>query len=380
MLKTLSRKGAVGYNQSITERVNAVKPVSLNQLLFHPKSRTLSVFYAPTKSTDEEMAFEFFFEEMRFELDELHDAEMIKLITEQKSNISKVIYRQPQKTCGFFLSDSMAGYTVLENEVDSYYQVGPHFHVRPILEETFTNPEFILINVSFYDIKVYRGDFHHLEVVDQFEFDNVQNTVGSFSPRYYAPQYMGMIPYKTILALKNISRKISEKILYESVPVVVTGLSDTKIIFLQGFEHSFGIISHLEEDFYEKTCVEIIARCKKFRSVVTDYYSAQLKERLKRMVKSPRLLSDLGEIIEATKNGNVIHLVIPTDKKVWGQVDFETGDYEIHKRLNKNTPSVDLLNEIAEEVIKQGGKIQILSPHFFPLEASALAILKGSQR
>ncbi len=136
------------------------------------------------------------------------------------------------------------------------------------------------------------------------------------------------------------------------------------------------MISHLQEDFYEKTCVEITERCKSFRYVVIDYYSAQLKERLKRMMKSKRLLTELSDIIRATYDGKVVHLVIPTEKKIWGKIDPATGEVIIHKRMNKKT-SVDILNELAEEVIKQGGKIQILGPHFFPQNTSVLAILKG---
>ena len=61
-------------------------------------------------------------------------------------------------------------------------------------------------------------------------------------------------------------------------------------------------------------------------------------------------------------------------------MNFDTGELQLHKRVHKRDPSVDVLNELAEEVIKQGGKIQILAPHFFPLEGHAIAILKGSSR
>jgi hypothetical protein len=157
----------------------------------------------------------------------------------------------------------------------------------------------------------------------------------------------------------------------------VTGLDEMKTIFLKSFSNSFGVISHIQEDFYEKTCVQILERCKQFRYPVMDFYSARFKEKLIKMLKSKRLLSELGEIIVAARQGRIVQLVIPTERKLYGKISFVTGEYEIHKKSQKKNASVDILNELAEEVIRQGGKIQILAPHFFPQDSVVLAILRG---
>jgi hypothetical protein len=136
------------------------------------------------------------------------------------------------------------------------------------------------------------------------------------------------------------------------------------------------VISHVQEDFYEKTCREILERSPIFRPAVIDCYSHQFREHLKKLMKSKRLVTDLGEIIRATYSGEVIRLILPIDKKLWGRIDPETREFTIHKRVNKRT-SIDILNELAEEVVKDGGKIQVLRPHFFPEGTSVLAILKG---
>jgi hypothetical protein len=108
-----------------------------------------------------------------------------------------------------------------------------------------------------------------------------------------------------------------------------------------------------------------------------DYYSGRLKENIKKMIKSKRVLTDLSAIIKASSTGDIINLVIPTEKKLWGQLNFETGEYELHKKVQKKIPSVDIVNELAEQVIRQGGRIQILGPHFFPTDAHVMAILRS---
>lgn len=302
---------------------------------------------------------------------------LIKLLEKNRTKVISILSSHPDHSHGFFFSEDLLGYVILDQRVDPFCVINQTFHVRPLLEELVSNPEYMVVNVSLYDIKIYRGDFQHIEIVQQYEFDQLPKTFfGENRSRLYAPQYLGLIPFKTIMALKTIAGKIMDMIRYHSMPVIVTGLEEIKAIFLRYFEHTFGVISHLQEDFYEKTCVEILERCKNFRYMVMDFYSAQLKDRLKQLIKSKRLISDLNHIIKAVYDQKVVHLILPTEKKLWGRLDPETGEYTLHKRVNKNT-STDILNELAKEVMRQGGRIQILGPHFFPENASVLAILKG---
>lgn len=350
-----------------------MKPVSLNQLLFHAKSDSLSFFQEPLK---DEKSFESFFEDMLSQLKIQEKNQLAKVLEKNRLQIVKIMKAHPQSSHAFYLAEDLQGYVVLDHVIESYCMIGQTFHVRPLLEELFTNPEYLIVNVSLYDIKIFRGDFHHVEIIQHYEFDQLPKNFTANASRIYAPQYLGLIPYKTILALQTIAQKIKDLILYHSLPVIVTGLEEMKVIFLKYFGDSVGVITHLQEDFYEKTCVEIQQRCKNFRYVVMDYYSSQLKERLKRMMKSKRLVSDLGTIIRAAYAGKIVHLVLPTEQKIWGKFDPATGEVTVHKRITKS--SIDILSEIAEEVMKQGGKIQILGPHFFPQNTNVLAILKSA--
>lgn len=348
-------------------RVNLVKPVSLNQLLFHDKCDALSFYQAPN-ATD----IDIFLGDMQSQLEIQGKEQLSSILIKHGPQIKKILKTHPEKSHGFFLSEHQVGYSILESAVESYCVIGTTFHIRPILEELFTNPEFMVVNISLYDIKVYRGDFHHLEIIQHYEFDQLPSKGGGF----YTPQYLGLLPYKTLLALKTLAHKIQDMVLYHSLPVIVTGLSGVKEIFLRYFNHSAGVITQVHEDFYEKSCLQVLKGCKAYRPLVLDFYSAQLKDRLKRMTKSKRLLTDLDLIIKAISKGSVLHLVLPTESKLWGSLDLASGEFEIHEKI-KNNSSIDILNELAEEVMRQGGRIQFLRPHFFPQDALVLAIVKG---
>ena len=352
-----------------------MKPVNLNQLLFHPKTATLSFFQSAHYNLEE---FDVFLQDMLIQLDLHEKKNLVTILEKNKANIKKILKSHPEKAHGFFISEDIQGYISLESSVESYCLIGNNFHVRPVIEELYVNPEYLLVNVSLYDISIYRADFQHIEIVQHHDFDQMTKTMGTEGrARFFTPQYVGLLPYKNILALKTIAQKVKDMSEYHSIPVIITGLEELKGLFLKYFTTSSGIISHFQEDFYEKTCVQILEKCRNFRPAVMDYYSAQLKDRLKRLVKSKRFITDLKDIITAAHEGRIVHLIIPTEKKLWGRLDFQTGEFEIHKRLQKKNASVDILNELAEEVMKQGGNIKVLGPHFFPQESYVLAILRG---
>lgn len=332
-----------------------MKPVNLNQLLFHSKVDSLTFYQSSLKGQGSTPEIAAFVDDMLTQLNIQNMPQLHKLLEDNRPKILKVLERHPDKSHGFFISEELQGYIMLDQPVESFCMLGQKFHVRPLLEEIFEYPEFILINVSLYDIKVYRGDFHQIEILQQYEFDSLPKNFNPQASRVFAPQYLGLVPYKTILTMKTIAQKISELVTYQSSPVVVTGLDEIRSIFLRYFQPHGGVISHVEEDFYEKTCMEILEKSKVFRPLILDHYSGKFKEKIKRLLKSKRLISDFDLITKAVHSGNVGYLVLP-----------------------KENSKTDEINDLAEEVIRQGGKIQVLAHHFFPLESSVLAILKGS--
>ncbi len=290
--------------------------------------------------------------------------------------INRIIKGHPKEAHGFFFAHDLAGHVLLNIAVEAYCVMGMTFHVRPLLEEFFTNPEFMVVNVSLYDIKVYKGDFQHIEIVQHYEFDQLpKGFMDMPSSRFYTPQYLGLLPYKTLLALKTIAQKIQDLVLYNSLPVIVTGLAEVKEIFLRYFDRISGVIAGVHEDFYEKTCMQILESCRSLRPLVLDYYSGQFRDQLKKMIQSKRLITDLDVIIKEVNAGKVVHLVLPQGGQLWGDYDPVSGSFSLHK---KNRPSsVDILSILAEEVMRQGGRIQFLGAHFFSQDSYVLAIRRG---
>ena len=293
-----------------------VKPVNLNQLLFHPKTPCLSFYLTPFRDDQQETFLTSFYDDMIAQLDLQERPSLMKLLQKHRASVRKVIKAHSEKGHGFFLSEELQGYIVLDELGESFCMMSSSFHVRPLMEQLLVNPEFMIVNISLYDISVYKADFHHVDIIQHYEFEEL---VTKTEFRVFSPQYLGLIPHKSILALKTVAQKVMETTQYHSYPVIVTGLDEMRKMFLKHFQHTASVISHFEEDFFEKSCIEIQSRCRVFRPAVMDFYSAQLKERLKRMLKSKNLVTDLGAVAQAAVQGKVIHLILPVEKKDLGQ-------------------------------------------------------------
>jgi hypothetical protein len=352
-----------------------VKPVNFNQLLLHPRAVTLSFFISPRQRLDHPQ-LETFLDDMFKQLQLQNQHELASILEAVRLRIKTIVASHPRQSHAFFLSQHLQGYMIIEQELDTYCIFGTTFHVRPLLEEFFINPELMVINISPSDIKVFRGNLSWLELVQQHEF--AQEVIGpEMQSRVYAPQIKGLLPHKIQMVVKSIASKINDSINYEGIPVIISGPEHMRELLLKYFKSGLGAILEVQHDLGEKTCVELVESCRPYRMHVMDFHSQQLVNKIKRMIKSKLLVSDLGLILKKAIVGEVAQLVLPTKIRVYGTIDLIHGHYEIHQDGQETAQSVDILNELAEEVLRQGGKIKILGNHFFPAGASLLAVLKG---
>jgi len=317
------------------------------------------------------------YEDICLQLKNSTELELLSQFENAWPQIVKKMAGNPTQAFGFFLSQKNFFYITLAVNREDFFILGNSFYLKTVIEDTYSHPEFILINVSLYDVKVYKGDFQHLEILQQFEFEEWPKNQGDYQKaRFYTPQYLGLLPFKTLFALKSIAQKIQDLLMYYPLPIVVTGLSEIKDIFLRHFKYFSGVISHIQEDFYEKTCAQVLEGCKIFRPVILDFYSLQFKERFKKMVPSHLVITDFQLMIRALKEERVQQLILPLNVKIWGQIDSELSALKLHQERIPSE-SVDVINELAKIQLKQGGRLQFLTSLFFTQNHFAVAILKG---
>jgi len=87
--------------------------------------------------------------------------------------------------------------------------------------------------------------------------------------------------------------------------------------------------------------------------------------------------TDLVAIAEAASQGRVQSLLISADRHVWGRFDGGTGEVEI-LRDRMDATADDLLDDIAELVLRKGGYVTVLPSHEMPRAEPIAAVMRWS--
>lgn len=87
-----------------------------------------------------------------------------------------------------------------------------------------------------------------------------------------------------------------------------------------------------------------------------------------------KVIDDLVKISRAALHGEVKTLFLRDKSEIWGQLDRNSGQITVHPK-QINAKDDDVLDDIACEVIRQGGEVIVLNPKDMPSTSPAAAIL-----
>lgn len=342
-----------------------LKPVKLNQLLFNATAPCLS-FYVP-----DEASFASLHQRLEQRLDHFPE---LKLIYQRELHaITEILKRHPTEPCGFYLSSNQRGYLPLDHDTDANFYIGQNFFLGPVLEELFTNPEYALVLLSENEMGLYRGDGQQIELLERHEFSHIRG------PQTIYGQTSIVSPSQR-RGLKDFALRLHQSSMLTRMPIVIAGSPELVEYFSRSFKHPFGVVTLKESGHYTAmTCPQLLKELPRFRSEVVEHYTENLKLRFKTLVRTGRILSDLQLIVRAIPEGKVTRILMPERRRLWGKLDFSKGQVDI-MGLHEVDGSVDIMNELAEAVIRHGGKIQFLPQHFFPHGSYAMVILRGDSR
>ena len=348
--------------------------LKINQLLFHPKSQCLSFFLSALQETTL-IDHQNFLADILVQLGLQGKKSLAQRYEPLIADVLRISQRHPERSYGFFVSDQVSGYMILESSVETYCTIASSFHMRPILQEVFINPEYMILNISKFEVRLYQGDLNQVEYIRSFEFAKEESACLPWEQaRYVTGDLSQLIPHRTFSNLRNVANKIMETMPIGSMPVLITGNETLKNIFQRYYSHAYGSID-ITEDYEEASCIDIMCSMKKYRQNILDFYSNLFKAKILKVINAGLLLSDLGLVIRAVQQGELSSVMIPTGKNLWGTVNFKTGKFSIGPEAD-----MDILNEIAEEVVRQGGKVHYLSSHFFPKDSFVMGVLKKGRK
>jgi Bacterial archaeo-eukaryotic release factor family 3 len=308
------------------------------------------------------------------------DSETKKKFLEPLENLVQdaSIFKKIKGNIGLFRTEDSFRILNLPVEVEYSCQVATSFHVKPLLRWLQVDQEFLLLGLAAGSVQLYSGSMHSLKFIDSIIFPE------SFKEK----NLLG-----NTLTLKELKQRrttgdevfgwVNDWILqvtkFEKPKLFVAGATHLVEALERTFKYDNRTKSSVANYFDESKATEI---CAKIRLLLSRENKLQIQKTLLefRLAEENQLAKkNIFQISKAAAQGRVKSLIIADEINIFGKVDEKSGGLAIHP-CDLDHEDDDILDDLAQLVLKMGGQVTVASRHEIPKGRPILAILNDSSK
>lgn len=298
----------------------------------------------------------------------------------------------PGQGVAIFVNKHWRGYFVTRHDLPAKVVVADSFHLKPVLEDLQRDHTFHLLVIGVDEAvllfsqgglasEIHTFLLHHGSHSNSIHWKHLDDHEALQIP-HLKSQSRGRgandSQFKkksaTKIFLRWIEAKIAQEAGYKTLPLFVftsealfpiykevSGHPKPQFFLLdirKGVPHHDSLINRVENYLNQE------------RSHQRQLSAADIEHQ---KIKN-KLIDDLTKISRAALHGEVKTLFLRDKSEIWGQLDRRSGQISVHPR-QLNGKDDDVLDDIACEVIRQGGEVIVLSPRDMPSAGPAAAVL-----
>ncbi|WII71986.1 hypothetical protein QJS83_16100 [Bdellovibrio sp. 22V] len=293
-----------------------------------------------------------------------------------------------------FVNKHWSGYYLAGHDLPSKVVVSETFHLKPLLEDLqnehiyhalfLSAEESILLHcdggtgTELHTFLFHQGQhsnsihWKHLDDSDTISIPHLKSTLrGRGNQDSHFKKKTGVK-----LFLKWIEAKISKEVGYKTLPLFVF----TNEILYHAYKE---ISSHPDPHLVKIDPAKGTPRME----AIIHYANLEIKKNIAKhkslstteieeLARQKRVIDDLVKISRAALSGKVRTLFLRDNAEIWGQLHRQSGQITFHEKQT-NSKDDDILDDIACEVIRQGGEVIVLGKKDMPTPSPAAAILSS---
>ncbi len=248
----------------------------------------------------------------------------------------------------FFLNLKENFHFTLKEDVSPRVVVAESFHLKPLFSAYQSTGPFLAILLSSHSINIYEGN--RLSIEKKASFDLIK--FSSDLKKYESDLSRHLLKTSTIFL---IGPRVQQKIFKEH--------------FLQ---------FNCQETALESTTLDQVSLYDLVKNSFKNRIQAfgnSINKSLPLLRRQNKVLKDLKQITQAALQGKIKQLLIAKDEIIWGEIKKINTSFIVN-RHQANGRDDDILDDIAEETLRQGGSVLYLKRHEMPESSLALAIIK----
>lgn len=275
---------------------------------------------------------------------------------------------------GLFRNENSFQILSLPVSVEKTCAIATSFHVKPLLRWIQFDREFLLLGISEGSASLYHGNQNSFNLLDSVIFPTaLQNSTGPDSYEDLKKYRLRSIKYyETLEWLNDWLISLTKDL---KPPLFVAGPKKLTNVFLKVSRYQNTRSQPIWPSFSQEKATEI---CSEIRSLLTKDAKKGLEQGLMEFYHAEDLNlanKNIFQIAKAAIKGKVRKLIIADGIKIFGKIDKKSGELSIHP-FHLNHEDDDILDDLAQEVLVQGGEVVVASREEIPKRRPILAILK----
>jgi hypothetical protein len=283
------------------------------------------------------------------------------------------IFKSMKGNIGIFRNQKSFAVINIPIEVEKSFQVASSFHVKPLLKWLQTDHEFLLLGVSKSSAHLYLGSQDSFKLIDSV-----------LLPEFFKEKE-SLRNYLTTRERVQLRVKEEETYLWLSEWVSECTKNSTPKLFIAGdrlvVENIKKIIKYdnlvkgaVANSFGDHNILDICVSIRKILQGQSKAFVENALTEFRFAEEENRSCKNIFQISKAVVKGQVQKLIITDEMNVFGKIDKKTGGLSIHP-FDLDHEDDDILDDLAQMVLSQGGEVVIASRDEIPKSRPILAIL-----
>jgi len=281
----------------------------------------------------------------------------------------------------------------LQRAVPELAIVADSFHLKPLLRILQSADSYQLLGLSREKITFYEGNRDVLDEIEldpavprspreapggearEFHVSQWTSSVGAAGVHYSEGDKSDIVENDATRFFRAVDRAILEHYSRPSrLPLLLAALPENQSLFRQLSRNPFLVSEPI--NFYPNDLSGDALRTATWQ-VIEPHYLERLAGLIEMFgaAKARGLASDdLGQIAESAVAARVATLLVEADRQVPGRIDAVTGKIQFAELANPDVD--DVLDDIAELVLKHGGQVVVVPKERMPVQTGAAAIYR----
>jgi len=253
-----------------------------------------------------------------------------------------------------FSSKGFAGFSLLPFSAKPVAVVSNSFHVKPLLKWMQREHPFSFLQLNENEAVLFQGSLSYFEEIERLPYRELRTMDGVFNA---------------------LDRAVYRSIQSSRVPLLLGGDLD----LIQAYKSISGYKAILDGEIRDSS---VLVDHEKLHAAAIKELEPFLEQREDALLGSYRAAERGGrtsamlqEIVQLALTNRIKHLFINEKMNVWGRINTDTASFTYSPQ--QTAPEDDVLDDLAEIVLKRHGAVTVLPSSKMPNGKAACAILSG---